>query len=105
MQNIADLGTAADRQRLLDFDPHVSVASALLGALIGLVHRAGASSAAACPAGCAPTVMTFSGVASNFAGVPLAFAFLATLGRLGLVTVLLQDCVRLQPLHAPASTS
>ena len=33
--------------------------------------------------------LTFSGVASNFAGVPLAFAFLATLGRLGLVTVLL----------------
>ena len=30
------------------------------------------------------TTMTFSGVASNFAGVPLAFAFLATLGRLGL---------------------
>ena len=36
-----------------------------------------------------PTLMTFSGVASNFAGVPLAFAFLATLGRHGLVTVLL----------------
>jgi putative spermidine/putrescine transport system permease protein len=35
--------------------------------------------------------MTFSGVASNFAGVPLAFAFLATLGRLGLVTVLLRE--------------
>ena len=34
--------------------------------------------------------MTFSGVASNFAGVPLAFAFMATLGRLGLVTVLLE---------------
>ncbi len=34
--------------------------------------------------------LTFSGVASNFAGVPLAFAFLATLGRLGLVTVLLK---------------
>ena len=33
--------------------------------------------------------MTFSGVASNFAGVPLAFAFLATLGRTGLVTALL----------------
>ena len=26
-----------------------------------------------------------------FAGVPLAFAFLATLGRLGLVTILLRD--------------
>jgi putative spermidine/putrescine transport system permease protein len=33
--------------------------------------------------------MTFSGVASNFAGVPLAFAFLASLGRMGLVTTLL----------------
>jgi putative spermidine/putrescine transport system permease protein len=29
---------------------------------------------------------TFSGVASNFGGVPLAFAFIATLGRVGLVT-------------------
>jgi putative spermidine/putrescine transport system permease protein len=35
--------------------------------------------------------MTFSGVASNFAGVPLAFAFIATLGRLGLVTLILRD--------------
>ena len=34
--------------------------------------------------------MTFSGVASNFAGVPLALAFISTLGQLGLVTVLLQ---------------
>ncbi len=29
---------------------------------------------------------TFSGVASNFAGVPLAFAFIATMGNAGLVT-------------------
>ena len=36
---------------------------------------------AACRAGCGRPLMTFSGVASNFAGVPLAFAFLATLGR------------------------
>lgn len=33
-----------------------------------------------------PLLVTFSGVASNFAGVPLAFAFIATLGRTGLVT-------------------
>ena len=33
--------------------------------------------------------MTFSGVASNFAGVPLAFAFVATLGRTGLITAAL----------------
>jgi putative spermidine/putrescine transport system permease protein len=36
-------------------------------------------------------VMTFSGVASNFAGVPLAFAYLATYGRLGLLTIILRD--------------
>lgn len=36
-------------------------------------------------------LITFSGVASNFAGVPLAFAFVATLGRTGFVTALLKD--------------
>ena len=36
------------------------------------------------------SITTFSGVASNFAGVPLALAFVFTLGRQGLVTVLLR---------------
>jgi putative spermidine/putrescine transport system permease protein len=36
-------------------------------------------------------LMTFSGVASNFAGVPLALAFTFTLSQAGLVTVLLRD--------------
>ena len=40
-------------------------------------------------------LMTFSGVASNFAGVPLAFAFIATLGRTGLITVLLKTVLGL----------
>ena len=35
-------------------------------------------------------LITFSGVASNFAGVPLAFAFVATLGRTGFITALLK---------------
>lgn len=35
-------------------------------------------------------IITFSGVASNFAGVPLAFAFVSILGRVGFVTVLLK---------------
>ena len=66
----------------------VSFASAMLGALIGLaiaiaIVRGGL------PSWMRSATLTFSGVASNFAGVPLAFAFLATLGRLGLVTVLL----------------
>jgi putative spermidine/putrescine transport system permease protein len=34
---------------------------------------------------------TFSGVASNFAGVPLAFAFIATLGRTGFISTFLRD--------------
>jgi putative spermidine/putrescine transport system permease protein len=36
-------------------------------------------------------LLTFSGVASNFAGVPLAFAFLATLGPVGLITLWLRN--------------
>jgi putative spermidine/putrescine transport system permease protein len=36
-------------------------------------------------------VMTFAGVASNFAGVPLSFAFIATLGRVGLVAFIMRD--------------
>ena len=65
----------------------VSAASALLGATIGLAI-AMAIIRGRLPAFIRSSVMTFSGVASNFAGIPLAFAFLATLGRLGLVTVL-----------------
>ncbi len=68
----------------------ISFWSALLGALAGLgialaIVRGGL------PNWVRASTMTFSGVASNFAGVPLAFAFIATIGRLGLVTVLLRD--------------
>ncbi|MGH6762464.1 MAG: ABC transporter permease [Phyllobacterium sp.] len=68
----------------------ISLASAILGALLGLaisiaIVRGGL------PNWIRSATLTFSGVASNFAGIPLAFAFLATLGRLGLVTVLLKS--------------
>lgn len=66
----------------------VSAASAIGGALVGFA-LAYAAIAGGLPTWVRPTLMTFSGVASNFAGVPLAFAFLATLGRTGLVTALL----------------
>jgi putative spermidine/putrescine transport system permease protein len=66
----------------------VSVASALGGAVIGF-FLAYAIALGRLPRWIRPTLMTFSGVASNFAGLPLAFAFLATLGRAGLVTALL----------------
>ena len=67
----------------------ISAASALIGALMGLA-MALALIRGKLPAWLRATVMTFSGVASNFAGVPLAFAFIATLGRLGLVTIILK---------------
>jgi putative spermidine/putrescine transport system permease protein len=68
----------------------VSLVTALLGVAAGLalalaVIRGGL------PEWIRWATMTFCGVASNFAGVPLAFAFIATLGRLGLVNMLLRD--------------
>ncbi len=66
----------------------VSAASAIGGALVGFA-LAYAAITGGLPSWVRSTLMTFSGVASNFAGVPLAFAFLATLGRTGLATALL----------------
>ena len=68
----------------------VSLASAVLGCLIGFAMAA-AVVMGGLPGWIKAPLMTFSGVASNFAGVPLAFAFIATLGRVGLVTMLLRQ--------------
>lgn len=68
----------------------LSLLSALLGAISGLLLGY-AVILGGLPPWVRHTFMTFSGVASNFAGVPLAFAFIATLGRLGMVTLLLRD--------------
>ena len=66
----------------------VSAVSAVGGAVIAF-FLAYAVILGGLPRWLRPMLMTFSGVASNFAGIPLAFAFLSTLGRTGLVTVLL----------------
>jgi putative spermidine/putrescine transport system permease protein len=67
----------------------VSAASSIGGAVLGSL-LAWAAVQGKLPGWIRPTLMTFSGVASNFAGVPLAFAFICTLGRVGLVTLLLK---------------
>ena len=67
----------------------VSVASAALGALFGLLIAI-AVIRGRLPDWIRSAVMTFSGVASQFAGIPLAFAFIASLGRLGMVTLILK---------------
>lgn len=68
----------------------ISVASALLGCAIGFA-MASAVVLGGLPQWIRSPLLTFSGVASNFAGVPLAFAFLATLGPVGMVTLFLNQ--------------
>lgn len=65
----------------------LSATSAVIGGVFG-AFLAWAVVSGGLPRWLKPFSMTFSGVASNFAGVPLAFAFLATLGPTGLVTML-----------------
>lgn len=67
----------------------ISLASAIGGGILGF-FMAYAVTLGGLPKGLRNALLTFSGVASNFAGVPLAFAFIATLGRTGMITVLLK---------------
>ena len=68
----------------------VSLVTAVGGGIFGFLV-AYAAILGGLPRGVRTALTTFSGVASNFAGIPLAFAFIATLGRVGMVTVLLRD--------------
>lgn len=68
----------------------ISVASAFLGCVLGFLMAVGIT-IGGLPRWIRSPLLTFSGVASNFAGVPLAFAFLAAFGRVGLVTLILRD--------------
>lgn len=68
----------------------LSLASAVIGCVLGFAIAV-AVSLGGLPAGLRSATMTFSGVASNFAGVPLSFAYVATLGRVGIITVLLKE--------------
>jgi putative spermidine/putrescine transport system permease protein len=67
----------------------ISFFSAVLGCAVGF-GMAAAVTFGALPRFLRAPLLTFSGVASNFAGVPLAFAFIATLGPVGLITVWLR---------------
>ncbi len=67
----------------------ISLTSAILGGIIGFLI-AWAVSIGGLPRPFRSLTSTFSGVASNFAGVPLAAAFIFTLGRVGLITALFE---------------
>ena len=68
----------------------ISAVTAIAGGIMGLL-LAYAVILGGLPKRLRSAVMTFSGVASNFAGVPLAIAFIFTIGQLGVVTVLLKS--------------
>lgn len=67
----------------------VSLTTAILGGLFGFL-LAWAVSMGGLPRPFRSTTTTFSGVASNFAGVPLAAAFIFTLGRVGVITAMFE---------------
>ena len=88
LQNIADLNTTSIRAAYWT-SIKLSLISAALGCLIGFAMAA-AVVLGGLPRAIRGPLLTFSGVASNFAGVPLAFAFIATLGPAGLITLYLK---------------
>jgi putative spermidine/putrescine transport system permease protein len=82
---------------LLDYQYRVafenSIILALASSVVGLIFGGLLAHAVLQPG--APKILraaatSFSAVAANFAGVPLAFAFISTLGSLGFVTLLLK---------------
>lgn len=68
----------------------ISLVSSLIGCFVGFAMAA-AVVLGGLPIRIRSLLLTFSGVASQFAGVPLAFAFLATLGPVGILTLFLKS--------------
>jgi putative spermidine/putrescine transport system permease protein len=92
-------GWTLDNVRLMFDSPYidayktsieVSLVTALLGGVIGLAI-AYAAIREGTPSWIRSMLTTFSGVAANFGGIPLAFAFIATLGFQGVLTAFLRD--------------
>jgi putative spermidine/putrescine transport system permease protein len=89
LQNYADLSTPLIANAFAT-SIEVSLVTAVVGGIFGFL-LAYAVILGGLPRALRDALMTFSGVASNFAGVPLALAFIFTLGQLGMVTVWLKS--------------
>jgi putative spermidine/putrescine transport system permease protein len=83
LQNILDLRQPSILSAY-QVSVELSIVTAIIGGIIGFLMAYAITLGGL--SGARSILLTFSGVASNFAGVPLAFAFIATLGRLGMVT-------------------
>jgi putative spermidine/putrescine transport system permease protein len=89
LQNYADLSTGIIPNAFLS-TIEVSLVTAIGGGVFGLL-LAYSVILGGLPRPFRTALTTFSGVAANFAGVPLALAFTFTLGQLGFLTVILKD--------------
>jgi len=89
VQNILDIFQKSDIRNAYKLSLQISATTAIGGAFFGFL-LAYAVTIGGLPKAVRNFMLTFSGVASNFAGVPLAFAFVATMGNAGLVTRLLE---------------
>lgn len=87
LANLADLNQPVVRQSLQS-SLSASAITALMGGTIGFLV-AWAITLGNLPQWIRNGLLGFCGVASNFAGVPLVFAFFAAFGRLGIVTTFL----------------
>jgi putative spermidine/putrescine transport system permease protein len=94
LQNYQDL-TSENIATAFRTSIEISLVTAIVGGIIGFL-LAYAVILGGLPKVLRDATMTFCGVASNFAGVPLALAFIFTFGQLGLITVWLKN-LGLQP--------
>ena len=92
LKNIAELFTNPTIVTAYKLSIQISAVTALGGGIFGFL-LAYSITIGGLPRFFRKALITFSGVASNFAGVPLAFAFVATLGRTGFITALLDEYV------------
>jgi len=90
LQNYVDLFTTPLIVEAYKLSIQISAATAIGGGIFGFL-LAYSITVGGLPRRLRSALITFSGVASNFAGVPLAFAFIATLGRRGFLTLMLKD--------------
>jgi putative spermidine/putrescine transport system permease protein len=89
LQNYADL-TRPITANAYQASIEISLVTAILGGVLGFLLSYAVISGGL-PGPLRTLVMTFSGVASNFAGVPLALAFIFTIGRTGFISVFLSN--------------
>ncbi len=90
LENIISLVTEPTIVAAYWLSIRISAVTAIGGGLLGFL-LAYAVTVGGLPTPFRSALVTFSGVASNFAGVPLAFAFVAVLGRTGFITAILKN--------------